>query len=81
MSCEEARREYMDAEREWLAALRRLRDVERQKGPMEPTPADAPPAARSGWERWERLLEQEAAARVRKEEKERAYNDLASRHS
>ena len=80
MSVEEAQREYIEAEKEWVAAQERLREFEQSVGSIEPAPAEAPPVGSPGLERWNQLREEEAAARERKLEKQKAYNEIRALH-
>jgi hypothetical protein len=70
---EEARREFTEAKKEWVAAQRRLLEFERQMRPTESAPAEAPPVGSRGWETWNRLHEEETAARERAMDKQKAY--------
>lgn len=80
LSVAEAQREYVEAEKEWVAAQERLREFEQSMGPIEAAPAEAPSVGSPGLERWNRLREEEAAARNRKLEKEKAYNEVRGLH-
>lgn len=70
---EKARREFTEAKEEWVAARRRRLKFERQVGPTEPAAVEAPPVGRPGSETWNRLHEEEVAARERALEKQKAY--------
>jgi hypothetical protein len=73
VSVGDARREFTDARKEWVAAQRRLVDFERQMKPTDPAPAEAPPVGSRRWETWNRLHEEETAARERAMEKQKVY--------
>lgn len=80
-SIEQARREFSEAKKEWVAAQQRRLEYERQIGPTEPAPAETSPVGSPGWETWNRLHEAEEAARQRALEKEKAYDAMKGHNS